>query len=636
MMAELRVLCGDADPPGPAANALRLALQGPHQTFCLQIEDIRNATATPIPDRLVDLLEIAAYVLAADRSIGRGGKVRQNWGEAWSRNLTFTIPVRDLEFWQRDQVHDALCQALGFVSDDVYRFAFVQAQRATPLEDYLPLAENAQDVFPADEVMLLSGGTDSLAGAVETLATTDRHLVLVSHRSSPKTRAFMRDLASELQRRYPQRVYAIPVYAGRTGVGEAREQTQRSRSFFYAALGFVIAQMFGAERLRFWDNGVVSANLPINNAIVGTLATRTTHPYTLRLFRTFLSLVADAPVDLDNPAIWRTRTEMLTGLAEHGAADLIGRSVSCSNVHHMAKPASHCGVCSQCLDRRFSVLAAGLAERDPANRYEVDLLRGARTSERDQTMAVDYTRHWSRMADVSDAELIGRFGGELTRLTEGFPDRPASDIADRFHNLFQRQGKAVRNVLGQAIAEASHELAAGSLPETCLLRLHVGWPSPSAAEPLPPEPETITPLSEPTPQTAPEPHTFSRPSGSPLPLQIELSTNPNKARILDVTDVSGRTVALIRALKAQHDEDLEGGLRREAHAYVHPLELSDMLGLEDPEHVRQLVKRARGTVRSSLEAIGIPLGHDEPLIERQRTLGYRLNPEVRFVSPVED
>ena len=42
---------------------------------------------------------------------------------------------------------------------------------------------------------------------------------------------------------------------------------------------------------------------------------------------------------------------------------------------------SHCGCCSQCLDRRFGALAAGLGEDDPEEMYEVDLLTGARETE---------------------------------------------------------------------------------------------------------------------------------------------------------------------------------------------------------------------------------------------------------------
>ena len=64
-------------------------------------------------------------------------------------------------------------------------------------------------------------------------------------------------------RRYPRRVLWLPVTA--TLVGQkAAERTQRSRSFFVATLAFLAARAVGARRVRFFENGVVSLNLPIS------------------------------------------------------------------------------------------------------------------------------------------------------------------------------------------------------------------------------------------------------------------------------------------------------------------------------------------------------------------------------------
>jgi hypothetical protein len=35
---------------------------------------------------------------------------------------------------------------------------------------------------------------------------------------------------------------------------------------------------------------------------------------------------------------------------------------------------THCGCCSQCLDRRFAVLAAHAADHDPVEMYKVELV----------------------------------------------------------------------------------------------------------------------------------------------------------------------------------------------------------------------------------------------------------------------
>ena len=53
----------------------------------------------------------------------------------------------------------------------------------------------------------------------------------------------------------------------------------------------------------------------------------------------------------------------------------------------MTRLKTHCGRCSQCLDRRFGTLAAGMADVDPEEMYDTDLLTGARVEDVDRTMA---------------------------------------------------------------------------------------------------------------------------------------------------------------------------------------------------------------------------------------------------------
>ena len=104
--------------------------------------------------------------------------------------------------------------------------------------------------------VLFSGGLDSLSGAVETLASTDASLVLVSHQSQPGTKQVQRELAQALNARFPGRATLYGFECTLTGV-RAAEETQRSRSFLYCAIGFALARAshshvhaFGLE----WDD----------------------------------------------------------------------------------------------------------------------------------------------------------------------------------------------------------------------------------------------------------------------------------------------------------------------------------------------------------------------------------------------
>ena len=64
------VLCGGLEAPKVGdRTTVRLNLHGPHANVKLSISDIARKLLVNIPDRLVDLLEIATYVYAADGAV---------------------------------------------------------------------------------------------------------------------------------------------------------------------------------------------------------------------------------------------------------------------------------------------------------------------------------------------------------------------------------------------------------------------------------------------------------------------------------------------------------------------------------------------------------------------------------------
>jgi hypothetical protein len=414
-----RVVVNDAI--APRHGDLSVSVNNENTTFRLRAGGVDKDTVYGLPPRTLDLLLIAAAVFEADARVVRGGATRSEFGANWRRAFHFVVPVADAAFWRSEQT--ALAEMLGFLTGDGYAFEFVARGYSAPRQASLlgftaPLAK-------ADDVILFSGGLDSLAGAVEALATTDRRIALVTHRSAQKVWPFQKSLREAVSARLPDRV-GWGVAFGRLRKPDAAEMTQRSRSFLYGACGFAAAVLTRAERIRFCENGVVSVNLPISRQVIGTMATRTTHPLYLRRLAALLGRVADRPIHVDNPYAWLTKTEVVERLATYGGADLIAASRSCSNVWRRSRRHPHCGCCSQCLDRRFAVLAAGAEAQDPAERYEVDLFLGEREKERDRTMAHDWTRHAvHRLATVSLPEFSQRFAAELGDVVSAYPDRPA-------------------------------------------------------------------------------------------------------------------------------------------------------------------------------------------------------------------
>jgi hypothetical protein len=211
-MRERLVLCSGAEGKGRLpSGALRLNLQGTRPNIELRLQDISQRMVANVPDLLTDLLEIATYVLCADEAVSRGGEARRGLGADWRRRYRLIVPVRVPDRWSSTAVMEALTEVLTFLSEDEFSFEFVNASRLPPFQAYLELSRDQPAAFAADEIVLFSGGLDSLAGAVEELQTHGHRVALVSHQSSSKLLDRQRHLARELSSRFRGKTLHIPV-----------------------------------------------------------------------------------------------------------------------------------------------------------------------------------------------------------------------------------------------------------------------------------------------------------------------------------------------------------------------------------------------------------------------------------------
>jgi hypothetical protein len=317
--------------------------------------------------------------------------------------------------------------------------------------------------------MLFSGGLDSLAGAVQEAIFDKRNVCLVNHRStgklSPRHRALVKQLSDKVPAVPPLHIPVRINKKKRLG----REYTQRTRSFLYATLGATVASMFGLNRIRFYENGVVSLNLPLSGQVVGARATRTTHPRTLRAFETLLSAVAGRKFAVENKFLWNTKTDVVRLIGDAGCGPLIKHSSSCTRTWESTILHPHCGVCSQCIDRRFAVLAAGQQENDPAEKYKVDLLTGERVAGDPRTMLAAFVETANEIERMDAQSFFATFG-EAFRVLKHVDGAPHA-VAMEIFNLHRRHAKQVTGVIDAALASHVAEIRKRRLPPTCLLRL---------------------------------------------------------------------------------------------------------------------------------------------------------------------
>lgn len=191
-------------------------------------------TPEEIPEHIIDLLQIASYVFCADRMANRGARDSvANTG--WARTFNLKIPVRNLPFWDTESVKKTLNDALSFMTGDRrYDFTFVTAQEQSLTDAIIQLSlfneaeselVNAKDA----DVMLFSGGLDSLAGAIERLnENPNRKLCLVSHKSSNTSISIRNKLVENLGQAYGDRIIKYG-FECRNRDMKTKEETQRTR-----------------------------------------------------------------------------------------------------------------------------------------------------------------------------------------------------------------------------------------------------------------------------------------------------------------------------------------------------------------------------------------------------------------------
>lgn len=599
--------CG-VDAPS-SEGAIAMNVHGPSKNVNLRIDYISRTMLANLPDLLIDLLEIAAYVYCADQRLDRGTDKLSNFGENWRRSLTFSIPVRQLQVWQDSEVRDALIETLGFLSDDTYSFNFWQATAPVQAKElYFHDLIDPEDEH--DGVALFSGGVDSFAGAVTDLVANGRSLTLVGHFSSTKVRNVQDHLIAELKRRgHEKRLSFIPVSVSNENV-TAREYTQRTRSFLFACLGLVVAKMSGKDTFSFYENGVVSINLPLAGDVIGGRATRTTHPKVLRGLEELFSLLLSREIRIQTPLQWMTKKEVTQLIDAGGMVDLLSKTASCTRPRTWNRKQKHCGHCSQCIDRRFGILAAGLGAYEAPDLYMNDLLLANRDDGDELRMALAYVTLFKKVGATPKERFLVDFP-EIVSAVGHFPDLSTSVAGDRLYDLFQRHASAVEDVISSAVREHStalyrNEIAPASLLAACYST-------------------KVVELAPPSNYDA-EAKAFMDRLSTPS-LEFAIEQDQKRVHFRGGLAIDGTNYKLVGALIDSFR--VAKGNRSEV-PYLPAPDLARALNISE-QAMRTQITRLRNAIEPLAVSMGIPMGQDT-FIENKERSGYRINPSCREIS----
>ncbi|MFC3205620.1 hypothetical protein [Aquamicrobium soli] len=619
------IVCGGVPPPVRRAGAPIFYLDigeraRPGSRIHFELLDIIQPLVDDLPAVLADALEIAAYVYSADRLVRRGNSTQSRMGEAWRRDLHFKIPVRRPDIWQTDEVCSSLTRALGFLSEDDFSFEFVAGRDTSGLQLYLGYSDPAARKIIPDEVLLFSGGLDSLAGAVAGLIGKHKKLILVSHRSATHVAKHQTELVQELRNRTAPRSLDHVSLRVHKGDAEPVEFTQRTRSFLFYTLGMAVARMHDIDTLNVAENGVTTFNIPIAENVLGSRASRTTHPRVLAQFSELFSLILERPAKIVNRNLWHTKYELVTSIAENDCADLIPQSTSCASVRNLSMSGKPCGVCSQCVERRFSILAAGLDGCESPDDYEVDPFIGAHKRRHDVTYAEQYVLRSRRFASISRDAFLAEYG-EVFRALPYLPGPPDQN-AGAIYDLHRRHGAAAIEVLNKQLREHSDLDGLLDLPPTSLLAMVQSSMSIDF--------ETRDPI-----KNAPKPSAEAALDRTPVKHhQFMLAVDAKKKRILlsGGASLAGKSYELIVKMVDLRRREIAEELPADDYEFIMTTSLCKELKIEEPS-LRRRVYRIRSEIEKQFSA---SLGYtpdQNDVVESNRWNGYRINPYVILVSP---
>lgn len=344
----MKLVCGPGTNPFPETDdALHVVLYG--QAGSPDRGSAGDAVKSEIQRRHLvpaarawDLLSIALSVVTADFA-----GLRDHSPDGWTREFEIDIAVADPAFWTGQAA--ALSEALGFLTTDLWTFRFQEG-------GMLP-APARNPVYPVEDcVSLLSGGLDSLVGAID-LVTAGRKPLVVSQTvrgDAEKQVDFASRIGGGLNH------LQLNHNAHSPGV---QESSQRARSLVFIA--FAVAAATSLQRyhqghsvaLYVCENGFIAINPPLTGGRLGSLSTRTAHPEYLTRLQHILD-AADLRVGIENPYAAKTKGEMLRDCADQNLlkAEAV-RSTSCGRFQRFNY--RQCGRCVPCQVRRAAFMVWG-------------------------------------------------------------------------------------------------------------------------------------------------------------------------------------------------------------------------------------------------------------------------------------
>lgn len=374
-----------------------------------------------------DYLTLALAVTAADTFVQR-----KNAADGWSREIELKLSLYKPAPWiaQKNNME----KLLHFLSGDLWKLKITDGGCPPPIPYSRRSRYRLINLEKLDCVCLFSGGVDSTVGALDLLSNSRKPL-LVSH-SYTHDKSLQDAIAEKLKGKFSRfAINANPLppqlLQGSTDI------SMRTRSFNFFALGVIggcaLSKINKLKQVELFvpENGFISLNAPLTSRRIGSLSTKTTHPYYVQSVQSLFE-ATKINVTLINPYQFKTKGEMLKECADQKTLrEVVQDTVSCSNWKRKGK---QCGRCVPCLIRRAAFALLDFRETN------VYLYENLATVLKDKKNRDDLLALISAINRVSDKTVI-------SWLLDSGPLSSNREVRDEYKKIFIKGLNEVKTYL---------------------------------------------------------------------------------------------------------------------------------------------------------------------------------------------
>lgn len=322
------------------------------------VKDIQRTGLCP-SETVWDFNTIALAVATADYAVAR--KIS---ADGWTRQMDLTVHLCNPTTWE--PVKKELEKILRFLTGDFWYLTF-DGGGVVP-----PCSKNKKQ-FDCDCISLLSGGVDSLVGAID--LTADNHKPIFVSQVVRGDAEAQRNFAEKIRAQSTHFQWSHKIHLPQ---GESEGST-RGRSIVFLAFAALAASAVKTQpgcpvEIIVPENGFISLNVPLNPGRMGSFSTKTTHPVYLTGIQNIWDKL-NLNLQLVTPYKFKTKGEVLAQCRnQHLLRNLIMDSTSCGKYSRHGQ--QHCGRCVPCMVRRAAFLEAGIPDNTQKG-YKYDNLRFA-------------------------------------------------------------------------------------------------------------------------------------------------------------------------------------------------------------------------------------------------------------------